>query len=118
MQAASYRCGTYELEQEQLKLIELLLKLGAEFDAQSNDGSTALIFAVKGYNYAAVETLLRHNASVNIRDYSGGISTIRIQSPSGTIKSNRIYGMTALGWADMQKHKKIANLLKRHGAIK
>ena len=53
-----------------VKIIDLLLKLGAEINLQDNWGDTALIFATTANKYSAVKYLVENGANVNIRGHN------------------------------------------------
>ncbi len=74
------------------QVAELLLEHGAKINAKDNNGMTALMFAV---NTQITELLLQHGAKINVKDNNG---------------------MTALMWAEERCHRKIARLLRAHGA--
>jgi len=78
-------------------IVKLLLNNGADVDARSINGYTALIYAsAEGY-YNIVKLLLDFNANINIANYD---------------KQNALYS------ALLYHNNDIAKLLKKHGAIK
>lgn len=60
-----------ELDEDELPLIERLITLGCNIDAQDKKGKTALLLAAKFNKIDIVDLLLKYNASLLIRDKSG-----------------------------------------------
>jgi hypothetical protein len=78
-----------------LIIIKLLLERRADPNVQTDDGYTALHFAVHAGSKDVVETLLAHGASVNVKNKSGE---------------------TPLAVARKLRKASIAELLRKHGA--
>ena len=74
-------------------IIPLLLEAGAQIDAQSNSGWTALIEASYNGKEAAVRELLKGNPNLDLKDSDG----------------------TALDNARERNHQSIVDLLVNHG---
>jgi hypothetical protein len=80
-------CGTYEINAKSregftplmyatyynpnVKIIELLIKHGANINTQASDGSTCLIEAVKNHNKDVVKLLIEHGAEINTKMANG-----------------------------------------------
>ena len=91
-------CATSSLGEqpkEALSIMNLLLEHGADPNAQSDDGDTPLLDAVRYGSKDAVETLLARGANVNIKNKSGE---------------------TPLALARKLRKASIAELLRKHGA--
>jgi len=87
--------GLDEHPKEALSIINLLMEHGADPNAQSDDGETPLLSAVRHGSKDAVETLLARGANVNTKNKSGE---------------------TPLALAKKLMKASIAQLLRKHGA--
>lgn len=76
------------------EIVEFLLNYGVRIDATTDNGTTALMMAVRGNHYDTVELLLKHGANALVRNEADG---------------------TALSWARKQGHTSIVQLLTRNG---
>ena len=106
--------------------IQKLLKHGADVNAISPDGSTALVYASSSGNPLAVETLLKAGASA--RTKAGGHSlltaaaggnarTVELLLQAGADPNFRDNdGATALSTAEWRHYTRIVELLKQAGA--
>lgn len=61
-------CAT---ESDNVKVVEVLLKHGANVNGKGVDGKTALMGAVYRRNFAMAEMLIKSGANVNAQDYNG-----------------------------------------------
>ena len=52
-------------------LVKMLLDAGAEINAQTNDGETALMTAARWYNRKTIQLLIENGADVDIKDNEG-----------------------------------------------
>ena len=59
------------------RVVELLLRHGAEVNPQISDGATALMVAAGEGHERVVELLLRHGAEVNLQDSNGFTTLMR-----------------------------------------
>ena len=87
----------YAASRNNFSMLKLLLKLGAHPDSKNRLGWTPLMMATQSGNVMAVSTLIRYGANVNEKS------------------SDR---RSALFIAKENKNKKVADLLKKAGAIK
>ena len=78
----------------QKEIAELLIAKGADVNAKTADGLTALFAAILGYDKEMVELLIAKGADVNVRGF---------------------LGMTPLNMAADEGEKEIADLLRKHG---
>ena len=78
-----------------IELVELLLKHGADVNAQDKDGDTALMDAALIGRTNFAELLLKHGADVNAKNYRG---------------------LTALDHAERVKMENVAEILRKYGA--
>jgi len=76
-------------------VVELLLNNGADVNAKSNDGWSALTYAARNGRKDVVELLLNAGTDINAKDN---------------------YGWSALMYAVAYGHKDVVELLKRYGA--
>jgi len=76
------------------KIVELLLKVGADVNAKNFYGSTPLIYASMNGNIDIVKMLIEVGVDVNAKNK---------------------FGNTALMCASFNGHKKVVDLLKRYG---
>jgi ankyrin repeat protein len=60
-----------------LKVAEILLKHGADVNAQDNQGWTALHFAAQNYSEEAIKMLLANNCEVDVKDMHGNTPLFR-----------------------------------------
>lgn len=73
--------------------INLLLVMGADINAASDNGATALMMAVRGYHPKTVQLLLDEGADPDVQNKAGD---------------------TALDWALKRNHQALAKLLKQY----
>ncbi len=78
----------------QKEIVELLIAKGADVNAKTPDGLTALFAAILGADKEIIELLIAKGADVNVRGF---------------------LGMTPLNMADDEGEKEIADLLRKHG---
>ena len=81
--------------QDQARVVELLIQRGAEINLQNSVGDTALTCAANNGHERVVELLIRRGADVNLRDS---------------------IGCTALTISSQHGHERVVELLLRHGA--
>jgi ankyrin repeat protein len=74
-------------------LVRLLVERGRALDVQSKNEQTALMLAVGRGDYETVEFLLKANANADCKD---------------------VLGMTALQYAQILKHQRIASLFDKY----
>lgn len=89
------KLNAYAIDSELFNKITELISQGADVNAKSKNGRTALMFAARYGFETTVRILLAHHADVNIKDNNG---------------------VTALSDATVNRHNAIATLLKEHGA--
>lgn len=77
------------------KIVKILLKVGADVNAEDNSGWTSLMWASRNACKELVELLLEAGADVNAKDKTG---------------------LTSLIWASRYEHKEIVNTLLKAGA--
>ncbi len=77
-------------------VMQLLLNGGAEINATSDNGTTAVMMAVRGNHYKAVSLLIENGADPRIRNEQGE---------------------NALHWAQKHNHRKIIKFLSDHNAM-
>ncbi|MEO0835461.1 MAG: ankyrin repeat domain-containing protein [Cyanobacteria bacterium J06642_3] len=71
MKAAILGVQDARLMTDKLQIIKHLIDSGAEIDAQTPDGQTALMFAVGNSRLEIVEFLVSHGASLTVYDHQG-----------------------------------------------
>lgn len=76
--------------------ISILLDDDAQVDLTNNQGESALLLAAKSGHEEAVRQLINRDANINIKDKQG---------------------RNALQWAEINDHPKVAELLRRAGAV-
>jgi len=109
------------------EIVELLITKGADVNAkEEEEGMTPLIVAVgEGYK-KIIELLIANGADVNAQSEMGtplhnaawkghvGIAKLLIVK-NADVNAKDVEGQTALDWAEEEKHKEIADLLRKHG---
>lgn len=88
-----------------IKVMKLLLKCGADINAQNKKSETALFYAIKFNNLEAVKILIDKGANVNA-----------FTDPSVPVLDNTDFVSTPLIWAERYASKEIINLLIKHQA--
>jgi len=106
------------------KVIEVLLKKGAELDAEDGDGYTALMVAAHQGRTEALEVLLKAGAKVNLQAWAGGFTALNLAAVNNhpacvkallaagadkTLKDN--LGNTPLDRAEFWEHHEVVRLL-------
>jgi len=108
--------------------IERLIQKGADIDAETNEGATALIFAVNNNRYAAVKTLLNYDPLLNtvtknnetplliaVKNRYFEISEALIRSGADINYADR-NGATSLHYASLYGYLEIVDLLLYYDA--
>ena len=73
---SGYTVLTYAIINKHIKMVEYLLKHGADLNLQGDNGETALMYATK-YGYTDIVTiLLKYGANLNLQDNSGETALI------------------------------------------
>ncbi|CAG9768764.1 unnamed protein product [Ceutorhynchus assimilis] len=109
-----------------LKMMELLLKAGADVNAASDSGSTPLRSACFMSHIDVVKLLLVHGANINQTNFNGGTCLINsVQSPElcnfllengANINAYDIQGKTALHYAIQEHRLDTTKILLDNGA--
>jgi len=119
----------YAVCKNNLAVIEILLKYGADIDLQDREGYTVLIHAAAATHYDLVKLLLEHNASINLQNIQGltalhwasvnkrGLNIIRLLlEHNASINIKCMSGRTALHNAADQWNIEVIEILLRYGA--
>ncbi len=109
--------------------MNILLERGADVNAKSDRGETPLYFGVQQGKTEIVEWLLSHGAQTQGKLEESGRNLLHLATLNGyadiaeflvdngvDIDTTDNWGKTALQYAEKYGHKKIATLLKTHGA--
>ena len=92
---------------EELYIVEILLENGADVNAKTADGTTALHLAAQYGNENAARVLLEHGANVHAR----------IVPPKDNLMGRKfVGGRTPLHWAAVEGHDAVVELLLDHHA--
>lgn len=103
--------------------MEQFISNGANVDEQNKYGYTALMVAAEGGHTAAVELLIKRNASLNLISgrgftalilaaYYGQKDTSELLLKAGADKAMKTGGRTAAQWASDRGHAELAALLE------
>ena len=96
----------WALYKNHIKIVELLLKNGADLNIQEKIGYTALMYAAGKLNKEVVEILLKNGTDPNIQDYRGNIALV-----STTVYNKQVIGTMF----DIKiRYDKIIKLLLKH----
>ena len=120
----------YAVKRENIKIIELLLKAGAEIEGSDNNKDTPLVFAVSNRNKEIIQMLLKAGANpsaTNINEKSVlnyavntnicDVNIVRMLLEAGAdLKQADITGGTPLMYAVKRENIKIIELLLKAGA--
>jgi ankyrin repeat protein len=127
--AAQKRTAIIEMHQQQLALAHYLITRGADVNARTRVGATALLQAVRLRNASLVDLLLQRGADPNAVDSAGQVTALHIAAGRGltnlvtslvqararlNVVDSR--GETPLGYALREGHRDVAAILKQHGA--
>lgn len=127
--ATQKRVAIAEMHQQQLAIARQLIARGADVNARTRAGVTALIEAVRLRNLPMVELLLRSGADANAVDSTGNVTPLHIAAGRGLTNlvatllnakaapnATDARGETPLGYALREGHVAVATLLKQRGA--
>ena len=80
---SSESCGLHDhLTESRVQLIELLIAKGAEVNHTDDDGTTALMYAARNGDTAAINALLKSGAAVNLADKDGETALMKAAASS------------------------------------
>lgn len=111
-----------------LAMVELALENGARVDREDKIGRTALFWAVESGNPEVVGTLLKAGADINHQTRDGLTPVMaavrsnklaalhRLLQKSPDLTMLDYTGRSALGWAEINRDKRAAGMLRRAGA--
>lgn len=114
--------------QGDFKTVETLIKLGANVNAVSSKGNTALMFAATDYNFSpkAIQALIKANANLNIQNEDGDTALMKavierhyemveilLENKANPHLKNQ-EGFTAYDIASSLGYTEMAELIKQH----
>jgi ankyrin repeat protein len=126
------RGGTlYMGNQYDWDIVKFLVANGAKVDVKSNSGYTPLHIAAGFAPIEIVKLYLTKGADVNAKNNSGETPLYSVVgrsedspeivelliSKGANVNAKSVSGDTPLKWANMLKNKKVAELLRKHGAV-
>ena len=109
-----------------IEAIKLLVKHGADINAQNNDRETPLMYAASAGKFEAVKLLVKHGANINARNNFGHTALMRaanfghydvvrflVENGADTnVSAYNDPAATAYGYADLNGHHQIADYLE------